>query len=178
MAKKDLTLTLLAAHTAALEKTMQSVEIQVAATKTALKLLNEYLTATAVTPNEDDDNEETEEKPAKKKPAKAAKKKVVEEDESEEDESEGTDDDDSDSDENDSASEDADEDESEDDDSEDEEEPAIKKQTVIKALQAFAAANGDKGKSKAIKIMEKVTGESVVHEVSPKKYAALLKALK
>lgn len=165
MAKKDLTLTLLAAHTAALEKTMQAVEVQVASTKTALKLLNEYIAETAVTPNEDDDNEvDAEEKPAKKKPAKPAKKKVEkdEDEETDEDESESEDEEESDS-------------EDEDEESEDEEESELDREDVVAALQAYAAKHD---KAKAIKIMKKITGVENTHKVAPKHYAALIKALK
>lgn len=166
---------LLAAHMNALNKTLESVEIQVAAVKTVLKLAKVGKTADADEEEEDQD----EALPAKKtkKGKKAAQEEEDEDDDSDSDDDDSSDEEDSDSDED--AGDDSEEDEEGDDDEDDDAPPAgkkgsaVKKPQVIKALQAFAKANDRKA---ALKLLKKV-GVSSIHDLDPKKYPKLMELL-
>lgn len=179
--KKSLSTELLAAHVNALEKTMQAVEVQVAAVKTTLKALT--VLGSKAEEVEEEDEETT--KPAKGKKGGKKSKPVVEEDDEEEDDeeeeledddTEESEDDDSDSDEDDDSGDD--EEDEEGDDEEDEDEHAEGRAKVRTALQKFAAANGKQGRSKASAILKKAGGTESVHTLKPAKFKAVIAALK
>jgi hypothetical protein len=172
MAKKDLSTDLLAAHMNALEKTLSAVEVQVASVKTLLKLTGsgKASKATEDEVEETEADEEPEEKPARKKRKKAEPEADEEsEDESDDEESEDESDDEESEDESDDEES---EDESDDEESEDEGKP--NKAAVIQALKDYSQKHN---RAKALKVLGKFDVKSV-HDLKPKQYGALIKALK
>lgn len=161
--------TLVASHMNGIDRTLGALEVQVTSLKHVLK---------SIKGETDDAVEEDEDEPAPAKKGKKGKKVVDEDEEDETDEDEEESDDEGEEDEDEEESDESEDEEDESDDEDEEESSgkskgAIKKQTVVKALQAYAKATSRK---KALAMLKKM-GTGNVHQLDPSKYKKLLALL-